>query len=193
MRIAVYCASSKSCDPAYRDAAAELGQLLAENNHEIIYGGGAVGSMGALANGALSSDRGGRVIGVLPAFMEKLEWGHPGIHELEVVEDMRTRKHRMLSASDAAVALPGGTGTLEELFEALTLKRLGLYTRPIVLLNTLGFFDRLVDLLNHCIDQQFMGPLHARMWVVVDRPDQVLTAIENAPPWDEDAQQFAAL
>lgn len=191
MRIAVYCASSKSCNTVYHDAARELGRRLGEAGHEIVYGGGAVGSMGALADGALSA--GGRVIGVLPEFMNELEWGHPSIHELEIVEDMRTRKHRMLSSSDAAVALPGGTGTLEELLEALTLKRLGLYVRPIVLVNTLGFYDQLATLLTHCIEERFMGDEHAKMWVSVDQPSEVLDAIDDSPPWDKNARQFAAL
>ncbi|MCA9177311.1 MAG: TIGR00730 family Rossman fold protein [Planctomycetales bacterium] len=191
MRVAVYCASSKSCDRAYHAAARELGERLAEAGHEIVYGGGAVGSMGALADGALA--KGGRVIGVLPEFMHELEWGHPGLDELEIVEDMRTRKHRMLSVSDAAVALPGGTGTLEELLEALTLKRLGIYTRPIVLVNTLGFYQQLVQLLEHCIGQRFMGDPHRDMWVLVNDPSEVLAAIDAAPPWDEAARSFAGM
>ncbi len=121
--VCVYCASSRSAPAAYREAARRLGVVLAEHNLGIIYGGGAVGSMGALADGALS--RGGRVVGILPRFMAELEWGHTGLSELQVVEDMRSRKHRMLTHSAAVVALPGGSGTLEELLGALTLKAIG--------------------------------------------------------------------
>lgn len=191
MRVCVYCASSQSCDAAYHFEARRLGELLAGAGHEIVYGGGAVGSMGALADGALSA--GGRVVGVLPSFMQELEWGHPGLHELEVVEDMRIRKHKMLTGSDAAVALPGGTGTFEELLEALTLKRLGLYFRPIVILNTRGFFASFLEMMDRCISERFMADRHREMWTAVDNAEDVLPAIYNAPPWDEDARRFAAL
>ena len=136
--VCVYCASSRSAHPDYREAARRLGRVLAQGGVTVVYGGGAVGSMGALADGVLAA--GGRIIGVLPQFMAELEWGHPGLTELQLVEDLRTRKHAMLTMSQAAIALPGGSGTLEELLEAITLKRLGLYLNPIVLINTRGFF-----------------------------------------------------
>lgn len=189
--VCVYCASSRSAPAAYREAARRLGVVLAEHNLGIIYGGGAVGSMGALADGALS--RGGRVVGILPRFMAELEWGHPGLSELEIVEDMRSRKHRMLTQSAAVVALPGGSGTLEELLEALTLKRLGLYLNPIVLVNTRGFFNSLGDLMSRCIEERFMDERHRQMWQLVDEPEQVPAAIQSAPPWSPDARSFAAV
>src|SRR5579862_5969228 len=126
--VCVYCASSRTAHPEYREAAFRLGEALAEHSITVIYGGGGKGSMGALADGALS--KGGRVIGILPRFMAELEWGHRGLAQLELVEDMRTRKHAMLARSQGAIALPGGSGTLEELLEAVTLKRLGLYLNP---------------------------------------------------------------
>jgi uncharacterized protein (TIGR00730 family) len=189
--VCVYCASSRSAPPAYRQAAQRLGAVLAEHNLGIIYGGGAVGSMGALADGALS--RGGRVIGILPRFMAELEWGHPGLSELQVVDDMRSRKHLMLTHSAAVVALPGGSGTLEELLEALTLKRLGLYLNPIVLVNTRGFFDSFSALMSRCIEEHFMDARHRQMWQLVDEPEQVPAAIQSAPSWSSDARQFAAI
>src|SRR5262249_19594441 len=143
----------------YREAAFRLGAVLAEERVGIVYGGGARGSMGALADGALS--KGGRVVGILPRFMAELEWGHPGLTELELVEDMRVRKHMMLARSQAAIALPGGCGTLEELLEAITLKRLGLYLSPIVLVNTRGFFEPLLELLARAINENFMDQRHA--------------------------------
>ena len=188
--VCVYCASSQACDPAYHAAAFRLGELLAEGGCSIIYGGGAIGSMGALANGALSKH--GRVVGVIPDFMVELEWEHPGITELRRVEDMRTRKHLMLSESHAVVALPGGTGTLEELFEAITLKKLGLYLHPIVLVNTRGFFNSLIQLLSSMITERFMGQQHGSMWQVVDEPEEVLPAISSAPDWPANAIKFAA-
>ena len=173
--ICVYCASSNACHPDYHSAAFRLGEILAENGCSIVYGGGGVGSMGALADGALSKQ--GRVVGIIPNFMVELEWEHQGVTELKRVEDMRTRKHLMLSQSHAVVALPGGTGTLEELFEAITLKRLGLYLNPIVLVNTRGFYNPLIQLLLHAVAERFMGEQHGTMWKVVDGPEEVLAAI----------------
>lgn len=180
-RICVYCASSDAIHPEFHEAATRLGELLAQDGATVIYGGGARGSMGALADGALAA--GGEVIGVLPRFMDELEWGHPGLSRLDLVEDMRERKHRMLVEADAVVALPGGCGTFEELFEAITLKRLALYLGPIVLLNTRAYFDPLTVVLEQCVSEKFMNPQHARMWSVVDRPEEVLPAIAEAPRW----------
>ncbi len=189
--VCVYCASSRTAPPDYREAAHRLGVALAERGLAIIYGGGAVGSMGALADGALS--RGGRVVGVLPRFMAELEWGHKGLTDLRLVEDMRTRKHLMLAHSAAVIALPGGSGTLEELLEAISLKRLGLYLNPIVLVNTRGFFDALANLLTLCVTERFMDERHLQMWQVVSEPEQVPEALEAAPSWSSDARRFAAL
>jgi len=191
MRICVYCASSEQTDPAYRAAARQLGERLAEAGCSVVYGGGSGGSMGALADGALA--RGGEVIGVLPRFMADLEWGHAGITRLELVEDMRERKHRLLTGSDAVVALPGGCGTLEELFEAITLKRLGLYFNPIILLDTLGFYAPLDAFLQQVIAARFMNPEHAAMWQRVAAPEDVLPAIRAAPRWREDARDYAVV
>ncbi len=191
MRICVYCASSNKADPRFRAAAFHLGELLAEGGHSIVYGGGLAGSMGALADGALS--KGGEVIGVIPRFMADLEWQHPGIGNMQIVEDMRERKQRLLTGSDAVVALPGGCGTLEELFEAITLKRLGLYFNPIVLLDTLGYWQPLDAFLHQVIEQRFMNPEHAGMWVRASEPDDVLPAIRNAPKWDANARERAVV
>ncbi len=191
MRICVYCASSNQADQRFRDAAFHLGELLAGAGHSIVYGGGSAGSMGAVADGALS--KGGEVDGVLPRFMADLEWGHPGLTHLELVNDMRERKHRLLTGSDAVVALPGGCGTLEELFEAMTLKRLGLYLNPIILLDTLGYWQALDAFLHQTIEQHFMNPEHARMWSRVANPEDVLSAIASAPEWDAHARERAVV
>ena len=191
MRICVYAASSGQTDPAYRDAAFRLGELLADAQCTVVYGGGSAGSMGAVADGALS--RGGQVIGILPKFMADLEWGHPGLTKLELVADMRERKHRLLADSDAVVALPGGCGTLEELFEAITLKRLGLYFKPIVLLNTRGYYDALQTFLARMIEERFMNPEHAAMWSIAAVPEDVLPAIRSAPEWSANARDYAVV
>ncbi len=191
LRICVYCASSARVDAAYHDAARRLGMLFARDNCTIVYGGGAVGLMGSLANGALEA--GGKVIGIIPRFMTDVEWQHPGLASLEIVEDMRERKHRLLTGSDAVVALPGGCGTLEEVFEAITLKRLGLYFNPIVFLNTNGFYAPLMNFMTKVIDERFMNPEHAGMWSMVDQPDEVLPKIRATPKWREDARDYAVV
>ena len=190
-RVCVFCASSTLCDPAYHAAARRLGEVLAGAGVTVVYGGGALGSMGALADGALEA--GGEVHGVIPGFMYDLEWAHENITVLEVVEDMHLRKRRMISEVDAVVALPGGSGTFEELLEAITWKRLGLYLEPIVLVNTRGYFNALLRALEQAVDQNFMGSRHATMWTVVEEPDDVLEAIESAPPWDDGAREFAVV
>jgi uncharacterized protein (TIGR00730 family) len=189
MRICVYAASSPQAAPVYMDAARALGEGLAVAGCSIVYGGGSQGLMGALADGALA--RGGEVIGILPKFMADLEWGHPGLTHLDLVEDMRERKHKLLAGSDAVVALPGGCGTLEELFEAITLKRLGLYFNPILLLDTNGFYQPLQAFLQQVIEQKFLNPEHARMWSLVAEPAGVLPAIAATPKWREDARNYA--
>ncbi|MGB9329923.1 MAG: TIGR00730 family Rossman fold protein [Steroidobacteraceae bacterium] len=189
--VCVYCASSRTAHADYRLAARRLGEVLAGAGITIVYGGGAAGSMGALADGALEA--GGRVIGILPRFMADLEWGHPGLSDLQLVEDLRTRKHLMLTMSQAAIALPGGSGTLEELLEAITLKRLGLYLNPIVLVNTRGFFDPLLDVLRRAVAEHFMDTRHLSMWQVVATPDEIPQALASAPGWSAEARSFAAL
>jgi len=147
--------------------------------------------MGALADGAL--ERGGRVIGIIPRFMRELEWSHEELTELHVVEDMRTRKHEMLTRASAVVALAGGCGTFEELLEAITLKRLGLFLGPIVIVNTGGYYDPLLEQFARAIDGRFMDTRHGAMWQVVSDPEEVVQALESAPDWDSASIQFAAL
>ena len=191
LRVCVYCASSRQCDEVYMDAAERLGRHLARHQATLVYGGGGAGAMGRLAEGALRA--GGAAIGVIPRFMVELEWGHKRLTELCVVDDMRERKHRMLKGADAVVALPGGCGTLEELFEAMTLKRLGQYLGPIILVNTRRFYDRIVDALDHCIAEHFMDTRHRHMWTLVSEPEEVLEAIQTAPRWSGENRNFAVL
>ncbi|MEO0531740.1 MAG: TIGR00730 family Rossman fold protein [Planctomycetota bacterium] len=188
-RVCVYCASSRSADPAYAAAAKWLGELLANNGSTIVYGGGGAGSMGALADGALAT--GGHVVGVLPHFMDEVEWGHRELTEPKLVADMHERKSTMLKGVDAVIALPGGCGTLEELFEAITWKRLGLLTAPIVIVNSGGYFDPVLAALNRAVDERFMNEQHRQMWSVVESVEDVLEAIASAPAWDENARSFA--
>ena len=189
--VLVFCASSESCRPEYHGAADRLGRDLARADRIVVYGGGAVGSMGALASAAI--EEGGRVIGIQPRFMNELEWTHPEIHALELVDDMQERMRRMLAIADAIVALPGGSGTLEELFDALTAKRLGEIVAPVVIVNQAGFFDPLLQQLERCIEERFMDERHRDMWQVVAEPEEVLQALASAPAWSKDALGFATL
>ena len=191
MRVCVYAASSAKVAPVYLEAARSLGGVLARAGCTTVYGGGGQGLMGALADGALAE--GGEVVGIIPTFMVDLEWGHPGVTTLEQVEDMRERKHRLLSGSDAVVALPGGCGTLEELFEAITLKRLGLYFSPIVLLNVAGYYDGLQAFMEKVVEERFMNPEHVAMWSLVSAVDEVLPRIHATPRWHEDARDYAVV
>jgi uncharacterized protein (TIGR00730 family) len=189
--ICVYCASSSKINSNYFETAKELGTILAKNDLQLIYGGGSVGVMGALADSVLNA--GGKVIGVIPQFMCDAKWQHEGLTELVVTESMHERKEKMASMSDAAVALPGGCGTLEELLEVITWKQLGIYTKPIVIVNIAGYYDHLVAQLQQAADELFMRPQHLKMWTVVDTADQVLGAIENAHSWDENLREYAKI
>jgi uncharacterized protein (TIGR00730 family) len=191
LRICVYAASSSQVAQEYLDAAFAVGEAIAQAGHTVVYGGGSQGLMGALANGALKHE--GKVIGILPKFMADLEWGHPGLTHLDLVEDMRERKHKLLTGSDAVIALPGGCGTLEELFEAITLKRLGLYFNPIVLLNTRRYYAGLQQFMQTVIEEKFMNPDHIQMWSMVDTVDEVLPRIISTPRWREDARDYAVV
>lgn len=188
MHICVYCASSQQPDPIYRDAAHQLGELLAGAGHTLVYGGGGSGSMGAVADGALA--QGGDVIGIMPRFLVERELCHNDLPRLELVESMHERKRKLLSYADAVVALPGGCGTLEELFEALTLKRLSRHHKPIILLNTHDFYAPLATFMAHVVKERFMTPQQP-LWQLVATPDAVLTAIDTAPEWRNKQRESA--
>jgi uncharacterized protein (TIGR00730 family) len=176
-------------DGVFSRAALELGRILAREGITVVYGGGSGGLMGALARGALEEQ--GQVVGILPRFMDDLEWGNRSLSELHLVEDMHERKKLMIQDTDAVIALPGGCGTLEELFEAITWKRLGLYFNPICLVNVRGFFDPCVELLERCVSERFMDERHRSIWCVAEGPERVLDVIRSAPRWPASARSFA--
>ena len=189
MRICIYCASSQKIDKSYFDATEKLAIELVKANVEVVYGGGASGLMGKLADVVL--EQGGKIRGIMPKFMNEVEWAHKKVADLEFTDTMHERKAKFLEGIDGLVALPGGTGTLEELLEALTLKRLGLFTKPIVILNTGNYYAPLKEMLEKCVRENFMGEKHLDMWAFVDEPEQVIPALLSAPPWEEGAIQFA--
>jgi uncharacterized protein (TIGR00730 family) len=190
-RICIFCASSSQIKIAYLESAFDLGKILAQHNNEVVYGGGSIGSMGALADGVLKNN--GRLIGIIPQFMMKLEWGNPNVSEMIVVNSMAERKELMIKNADAVVVLPGGTGTLEEMAEVLSLKKLGLFCKPIVLLNTERFFDHFFTFFDKMIEENFVRPEHKQLYSVVTSPDEVIPAIKSAPFWGEETIKLAAL
>jgi len=191
MKVCVFCASSEKVNKQYFEHTKIVAKELVNANATIIYGGGSVGLMGCLANTALALN--GKVVGVLPEFMDKVEWGHKNLTQLILVEDMRERKKLLIENVDAVIALPGGCGTLEELMEVFTLKRLGKFTKPIIVLNTNGFYSHLEQLVDRMIEEHFLRPEHRQMWQFVSTPDQIMPAIKAAPPWDESAIEFATV
>ena len=147
--------------------------------------------MGRVAEGALAE--GGSVIGIIPRYMQELEWGHTGITELHEVENMHQRKMQMMQQSEGIVALPGGTGTLEELLEAITWKRLGLVTSPIIIVNIKSYYDPLIAMLERSIDENFTRADHRTSWQVVNTVEEVIDALHNTPPWQEQSASYAVV
>ena len=174
--VTVFCGSSAGRDPAYAGAAERLGRALAASGRTLVYGGGHVGLMGRLADAALAA--GGHVIGVIPDALMAREVGHRGLPDLRVVASMHERKALMADLGDAFVALPGGFGTLDELFEAVTWAQLGLHAKPIGLLNVAGYFDFLLRFADRSSADGFVRPEHRALLVVETEPDALLAALE---------------
>lgn len=189
--ICVFCGSSSQVHPHFFAAAQQLGQLMASNAIRLIYGGGDVGLMGELANAVL--DNGGNVTGVIPQFMIDAGWHHQRLVQMIVTETMHQRKAKMAELSEAVVALPGGVGTFEELFEVITWKQLGLITKPVVIVNIDGYYDLLLQMLDRMVEQHFMREIHRNMWTVVNSASEILEAIRNAPQWDRSVRKIAAI
>lgn len=189
--VCVYSASSTKIDPTYFETAEILGQLLAENQIRLINGAGRIGLMRTIADAVLKHN--GRVTGVIPHFMVEQQWHHETLTELIQVDSMHERKQLMADLSHAVIALPGGCGTLEELLEIITWKQLGLYLNPIVILNTKGFFDPLLEMLDKAIEENFMRQQHGTIWTVASTPQEALEQIYNTPRWDVSIRKFAAI
>ena len=176
-RICVFGASSGRIDQAYIDAAYELGKLLAHNEMDCVNGAGAMGLMRAVSDGVL--DGGGHVTGVIPKFMVDNGWCYDRLVEVIITPDMHERNQQMAEMTDAVIALPGGCGTLEELLEAITWRQLGISARPIVLLNTHGYYDPLIAMLEHSVAEGFMRGSHAALWTVAATPQDAVDAIND--------------
>ena len=178
--ICVFCGSSPGANAAYRDAATELGGLLAAQGRRLVYGGGNVGLMGVVADAVLES--GGTVVGVIPQHLLDLEVGHQELTELRVVNSMHERKQQMSELADAFVLLPGGLGSLEEFFEIWTWGQLGLHRKPYGMLNVAGYFDALLAFLDHAAEERFLRPEHRRLVVVAESAADLLGKLDRAQP-----------
>ncbi len=189
--VSVYCASSSQVDQAYFEAAAKLGALLAKNGVTLVYGGGAVGLMGAICDAVKA--QGGKAIGVIPRFMVEKGWLRPGLDEVIEVETMAERKRIMAEISDASIALPGGVGTFDELMDIVALKKLGLYLKPVVVMNTRDYYQPLAELLEKSVSERFQGEKFRYVWKMVNTPEEAVETIFSEPYWTEDVIEKAAL
>ena len=175
----VFCASSTKVSQYYIDEAAALGKRLVAEGWGMVYGGGSVGLMGAVADAMLAV--GGEVVGVIPHFMKEVEWDHKGVADMRLTDTMSERKQMMISMSDAIIVLPGSTGTLDELFEAVSDKKLGILSQPIVLLNSDGFYDHTLAQLRVMVEKQFMTQKHMDVLSEAKSIDDVVRLINEAP------------
>jgi uncharacterized protein (TIGR00730 family) len=185
-RVCVYCGSSTGNQPIYREMADAMGALLARRGIGLVYGGGNVGLMGIVADAALAG--GGEVIGVIPGALANREIAHAGVTDLRVVDSMHTRKALMAELSDAFIAMPGGVGTFEEFFEAVTWTQLGVHRKPCGLLNVGGFYSPLAAFIDQAVTEGFIKPIHRAMIVVDDDPARLLNSLAtvklpDVPKW----------
>jgi uncharacterized protein (TIGR00730 family) len=191
MTICVFASSSSRIDNEYAVAATSLGTLLARASMDVVYGGGGIGLMGKLADAVI--DGGGRITGVIPTFMKDEGWDHASVSEMILTVDMGERKKQMFAMADAIVALPGGVGTLEELTEAMTLKQLGIYKGPIIILNTLNFYKSLIEFLEHMVAGNFLRYEHKGMWEIADSVEDVMVLLSKKDGWHPDPRSFARI
>jgi uncharacterized protein (TIGR00730 family) len=175
MNICVYCASSTRISEKYNEAASVLGKLMAQNGLNLINGAGSTGLMRICADAVMAN--GGEATGVIPQFMVDRGWNHEKMSKLIVTPDIHQRKQTMAKLSDGCIALPGGCGTMEELLEIITWKQLGLYDKPIVILNIDGYYTPIVEMLNKAVKEQFMKEEHAMLWTVADTPEEAVKAL----------------
>ena len=189
--VCVYSASSTKIAPVYFAVAEELGRLLASRGINLINGAGSIGLMGATSNAALAA--GGTVTGVIPRFMVEQNWHHSGLTQLIETETMHERKQLMANLSDGVIALPGGCGTLEELLEIITWKQLGLYLKPIVVLNINGYFNPLLEMLQRAVEENFMRREHQAIWQVATSAEEAIQLLYTTPLWNKEVRKLAAI
>lgn len=187
MKIAVYCGSSEGVNPIYKKEAIRLGEYFSKNSIELVYGGGGIGLMGSIADAVVKN--GGYVYGVIPEQLKSKEIAHFGLSELHVVKDMHIRKNMMIKRADAFVAMPGGAGTLDEIFEAWTWLQIGYHQKPCAFYNINGFYDKLLDFISHIVKEGFLAKKYLEYLIVEDNPKKLIEAIKNSKnpmsKWEE--------
>jgi hypothetical protein len=191
MKVCVFASSSSRIDNDYATAATNLGLLLARAKVDVVYGGGGIGLMGRLADAVL--ENGGTITGVIPSFMKDEGWDHSAVTKMIITSDMGERKKQMFAMADAIIALPGGVGTLEELTEAMTLKQLGLFKGPIIILNTLNFYKSLIDFLEHMVQGNFLRYEHKGMWEIANTEEEVMDLLWKKDGWHRDPRSIARI
>lgn len=189
--ICIYCASSDQIPGKYFEAARELGRLMGEQGLTLVNGAGNMGLMRAAADACMQA--GGSAIGVIPTFMIKENWHHTGMTQLIETPDMHSRQQRLAELSDAGIVLAGGFGTLAEFSELVTWKQLGLYLKPLVLLNTGGYYDGLVSFLRKGMEENFLRPEHLQTFAVASTPQEAIELAQSTPMWDANVRRFAKL
>ena len=184
--LCVYCGSSDRGRQAHHDDALRLGRIMAKAGIRLVYGGGRIGMMGRVADAVMES--GGEAIGIIPQFLEQVEVGHSGVSQLIVTANMHDRKQKMAELSDAFLIMPGGLGTLEETFEILTWKQLGLHEKPIIIADIGGYWRHLIDLIDHMIAESYVTPENRALFQVIDSIDELLPALAAMPAYDRSVE-----
>jgi len=191
MTVTIFASSSSRIDKEYAADASSLGSLLATARIDVVFGGGGIGLMGKLADAVLKN--GGRITGVIPSFMKDEGWDHFAVSKMIITADMAERKKQMFAMANAIVALPGGVGTLEELTEAMTLKQLGLYRGPIIILNTLNFYKSFIEFLEHMVSGHFLRSEHKGMWEIASTVEEVMVLLSEYEDWHQDPRSIARI
>ena len=190
-KIAVYCASSTQIDDSYFRDACRLGMLMANQNITLVNGAGNMGLMAESANACIKA--GGQAIGIIPTFMIKEGWCHDGMTEVIETADMHERQAKIAEITDGGIFLPGGCGTFAEMMELIVWKQLGLYLKPIILLNTKGYYDAMLNTLHQAVSENFMRPVHADIWKIAPTPEDALRMALETPLWDTSIRRFAKI
>ncbi len=190
-KVSVFCASSSQVPGIYFRETELLAHILARENITIQYGGGDTGLMGSLAE--IVQEEKGKIIGIIPEFMVKAGWAHKGLDDLVVVKDMHERKRKLIQETGGIIALPGGSGTLEELSEAITSKQLGLISVPIIVVNINGYYNSLLDFFSRMIRENFLRSEHLEMWSIIPDVSGIVKALKEAPGWSHSAIDLARI
>ena len=189
-RVTIFCASSSAVSEVYSLAAIELGAYLATNKYHVVYGGGDKGLMGEMADAVIANE--GKITGVIPHFMKELEWEHKGVTEMIYTETMAERKQLLVKQTDCVLVMPGSVGTLEEVFEVLSSKKLGLFFKPVIFYNVNNYFNDLLQHLDKMVEENFMKGVHGEMWQTASTINELNHLLLSPVNWPEDARKFAA-